>query len=68
MAAPLVLTPDLIVPPAPTREPPDYARLDQERNERDRAAHRGYDYDCTAPSHREYLARAGKDCPCLHRR
>ncbi len=33
------------------------AALDAERNEADRQAGRGYDYDETAPSHPEYVAR-----------
>lgn len=32
-------------------------RLDAERNERDRQAHRGYDHDVTAPSQHEYMGR-----------
>lgn len=34
-----------------------YAALDAERNERDRQARRGYDYNESAPSHAEYLRR-----------
>jgi hypothetical protein len=33
------------------------AKLDQERNDRDRAAHRGYDYDTTVPSNAEFVER-----------
>ncbi len=33
------------------------AKLDAERNAADRVAGRGYDYDKTAPSYREYLGR-----------
>ena len=36
---------------------PDLAELDRERHERDRATRRGYDYDATAPSHAEFIAR-----------
>src|SRR5271167_2933053 len=39
---------------------PDAARiaeLDAERHARDRLAHRGYDYDSTAPGHAEFFAR-----------
>jgi hypothetical protein len=42
------------------------AEWDRERNERDRLARRGYDNDCTAPSHKECLQRTRKDCRCLH--
>lgn len=38
-------------------EPTDLADLDRERHEQDRAIRRGYDYDATAPSHAEFLAR-----------
>ena len=39
------------------------ARLDRARTARDHARRRGYDFDCTAPSHAEYLERIGKtDC------
>jgi RNA polymerase subunit RPABC4/transcription elongation factor Spt4 len=38
--------------------------LDVERRETDRAAGRGYDFDCNAPSHAEYLQRTGRHCVC----
>jgi hypothetical protein len=38
-------------------EPLDLAELDHERHEQDRAIRRGYDYDATAPSHAEFIAR-----------
>jgi hypothetical protein len=40
------------------------ARLDAERREADRQAGRGYDFDCNAPSHAEYLQRTGRPCVC----
>jgi hypothetical protein len=50
----------------PATEIERVARLDQERNERDRLAGRGYDYDCTAPGHNDYLRRTGAPCACLN--
>ena len=35
----------------------DLADLDHERHEQDCAIRRGYDYDATAPSHAEFIAR-----------
>lgn len=42
-----------------------YAALDAERNERDRRIGRGYDRDCSAPGHRDYLERTATPCACL---
>jgi hypothetical protein len=42
------------------------ARFDAERNERDRELRRRYDYNRSAPSHREYLERTGAACACLN--
>lgn len=44
------------------------ARLDAERHERDRKLGRGYEYDCGAPGHDDFLARTGRDCACLRAR
>jgi tubulysin polyketide synthase-like protein len=41
-----------------------FARLDAERREADRETGRGYDFDCSAPSHAEYLERACQRCAC----
>jgi hypothetical protein len=41
------------------------AQLDARRNERDRSANRGYDFDCQAPGHRDYLKLTGNHCGCL---
>jgi DNA-directed RNA polymerase subunit M/transcription elongation factor TFIIS len=38
--------------------------LDAERRETDRQAKRGYDFDCSAPGHAEYLERTGQSCVC----
>lgn len=43
--------------PEPEDATPRCARLDAERNEADRIAKRGYDFDVTAPSHNEYIGR-----------
>lgn len=58
------------LPPQPSApEPPEVrvARLDHQRNDRDRARRRGFDYDCGSPGHREYLGDTGTDCACLKR-
>jgi hypothetical protein len=47
------------------RETDRIAQLDDKRRERDRIAKRGYDFDCLAPSHRDYLKRVGQFCSCL---
>jgi hypothetical protein len=47
------------------REIDRIAQLDAKRQERDRIAERGYDFDCDAPSHRDYLKRTGQSCTCL---
>ena len=47
-------------PAEPQRDNAYHARLDRERNERDRRRHLGYDFDKTAPSHVEYAAEQGK--------
>ena len=38
--------------------------LDAARRETDCRAGRGYDFDCNAPSHAEYLQRTGRHCVC----
>jgi hypothetical protein len=44
------------------------ARLDRARTARDHTMRRGYDFDCAAPSHAEYLERIGQtDCVCQRR-
>lgn len=40
------------------------AQLDAERREADRQIARGYDFDCDAPSHADFLARTGQRCAC----
>ena len=40
------------------------ARLDAERREVDRLAGRGFDFDCSAPSHADFLNRTGHSCAC----
>lgn len=40
------------------------ARFDAERIEADRLAGRGYDFDCSAPSHPDFLDRTGQRCSC----
>jgi hypothetical protein len=40
------------------------AQCDAERREAARQASRGYDFDCSAPSHAEYVERTGQLCAC----
>jgi hypothetical protein len=40
------------------------AHFDQEGREADREAQRGYDVDCDAPSHADYLEHTGQRCGC----
>lgn len=39
-------------------------QLDAERREADRQIARGYDLDCDAPSHADFLERTGQRCAC----
>lgn len=59
--SPAEVVPAVSAAPAPPCDEPGeverMAQLDAERNEADRQAGRGYDYDSSAPSHAEFVQR-----------